>query len=87
MISLYSKEIRFLNKSRKYVQINNIFLFNKSIYISVPTQESGTDVFGDLVARLARLRKMAQLLVEHPFELEKREENKRIYTRLLQAVV
>ena len=64
----------------------NIFLFNKSIYISVPTQESGTDVFGDLVARLARLRKMAQLLVEHPFELEKREENKRIYTRLLQAV-
>ena len=41
------------------------------LLIFIPTQESGTDVFGDLVARLARLRKMAQLLVEHPFELEK----------------
>ena len=47
--------------------------------IFIPTQESGTDVFGDLVARPARLGKMTQLLIEHPFELENEKRKKNIY--------
>lgn len=33
------------------------------------TQKRGADIFGDLIARPTGLRKMAQLLVQHPFEL------------------
>lgn len=42
---------------------------------SAVTQERGTDVLGDLVARAAGFREMAQLLVQHAFELQ-RENNK-----------
>lgn len=37
------------------------------------TQECRADVFGDLIARPAGFGKMAQLFVQHPFELENKE--------------
>lgn len=39
------------------------------------TQECGADVLGDLVAGLARLREVAQLLVQHALELKVQHSN------------
>lgn len=38
------------------------------------TQESGADVLGNLVARPARFGEVAQLFVQHAFELQSRKE-------------
>jgi hypothetical protein len=38
------------------------------------TQECAADVFGNLVSRSARFREVAQLLVQHPFELQGKSE-------------
>ena len=57
--------MNFAHKAHQTTIFSLIFLENGFL-----TEKSGANILGDLVAGSAGLGKVAQLLVQHPFELK-----------------
>ena len=53
---------------------------------SIPTQECRANVFGYLVAGLARLCEVTQFSIQHPFELFTNEQNKYLIIKTRQEL-